>query len=35
MLSVAKLSLRCWNGRCRTCNQKVDLDQLTLFHRRE
>ena len=27
--------LRCWNGRCRTCNQPVDLDQLTLFHPRE
>ena len=27
--------LRCWAGRCRTCNQPVDLDQLTLFHRRE
>jgi hypothetical protein len=27
--------LRCWNGRCRTCNQAVDLDQLTLFHRQE
>ena len=27
--------LRCWNGRCRTCNQPVDLDQLTLLSRRE
>ena len=27
--------LRCWTGRCRTCQQPVDLDQLTLFHRRE
>jgi hypothetical protein len=27
--------LRCWNGRCRTCNQPVELDQLTLFRRRE
>jgi SRSO17 transposase len=25
--------LRCWAGRCRTCNQTVNLDQLTLFHR--
>jgi hypothetical protein len=27
--------LRCWAGRCRTCNQPVDLDQLTLFRQRE
>jgi hypothetical protein len=27
--------LRCWADRCRTCQQPVDLDQLTLFHRRE
>ena len=27
--------LRCWTGRCRTCNQPVDLEQLTLIHRRE
>jgi hypothetical protein len=27
--------LRCWADRCRTCHQPVDLDQLTLFHRRE
>jgi len=27
--------LRCWAGRCRTCNQSVDLEQLILFHRRE
>ena len=27
--------LRCWTGRCRTCQQLVDLDQLSLFHRRE
>ena len=27
--------LRCWAGRCRTCHQPVDLDQLALFHRRE
>src|SRR5712691_1755081 len=27
--------LRCWDGRCRTCRQPVDLDQLELFHRRE
>jgi hypothetical protein len=27
--------LRCWAGRCRTCNQPVDLDQLVLFPRRE
>ena len=26
--------LRCWAGHCRTCNQQVDLDQLTLFPRR-
>ena len=24
--------LRCWAGRCRTCQQPVDLDQLALFH---
>ena len=27
--------LRCWTGRCRTCQQPVDLDQLELLHRRE
>lgn len=27
--------LRCWGGRCRTCDQPVDLGQLMLFHRRE
>ena len=27
--------LRCWAGRCRTCNQLVNLDQLTLFRQRE
>ena len=27
--------LRCWAGRCRTCNQQVDLDQLLLIPRRE
>jgi len=27
--------LRCWADRCRTCQQPVDLDQLTLFPRRE
>ena len=27
--------LRCWTGRCRTCRQSIDLDQLALFHRRE
>jgi hypothetical protein len=27
--------LRCWAGRCRTCNQAVDLGQLELFSRRE
>jgi hypothetical protein len=27
--------LRCWAGRCRICDQPVDLNQLTLFHRRE
>jgi hypothetical protein len=27
--------LRCWAGRCRTCQQPVDLDQLPLFHPRE
>ena len=27
--------LRCWAGRCRTCSQPVDLDQLILFHQRE
>ena len=27
--------LRCWAGRCRTCNQTVDLNQLVLFPRRE
>src|SRR5262249_1025439 len=26
---------RCWTGRCRTCNQTVNLNQLPLFHRRE
>ena len=27
--------LRCWTGRCRTCHQPVDLEQLPLFHQRE
>ncbi len=27
--------LRCWAGRCRTCQQPVDLDQLNLLHQRE
>ena len=27
--------LRCWAGRCRTCQQAVELDQLVLFPRRE
>ena len=27
--------LRCWAGRCRTCQQPIDLDQLMLFNRRE
>jgi len=27
--------LRCWAGRCRTCNQPVDLHQLTLYAHRE
>jgi hypothetical protein len=27
--------LRCWAGRCRTSNQSVDLNQLTLYHRRQ
>jgi hypothetical protein len=27
--------LRCWTGRCRTCSQHVNLDQLILFNRRE
>ncbi len=27
--------LRCWAGRCRTCQQPVDLDQLALFPHRE
>jgi hypothetical protein len=27
--------LRCRADRCRTCNQYIDLDQLTLFNRRE
>lgn len=27
--------LRCWEGQCRTCGQSVNIDQLTLFHRRE
>jgi len=26
---------RCWDSRCRTCNQTVDLEQLALFHPRE
>src|SRR5204862_6904913 len=25
---------RCWDGRCRTCYQPVDLNQLRLFDRR-
>jgi hypothetical protein len=27
--------LACWDGRCRYCHQPVDLNQLTLFPRRE
>ena len=27
--------LRCWDGRCQTCNQPVNLNQLTLLPRRE
>ncbi len=27
--------LRCWAGRCRTCDRLVDLDQLVLIRRRE
>jgi len=27
--------LRCWAGRCRTCQQPIDLDQLPLFNQRE
>ena len=27
--------LRCWDGRCRTCQQPVDLNQLVLFPHRE
>jgi hypothetical protein len=27
--------LRCWAGRCRTCQQTVDLNQLVLIPRRE
>ena len=27
--------LRCWAGRCRTCRQPVDLEQLTLLRQRE
>jgi hypothetical protein len=27
--------LRCWDGHCRTCRQAVNLNQLTLLHRRE
>jgi len=27
--------LRCWAGRCRTCQQPIDLDQLTLHHPQE
>ena len=27
--------LRCWAGRCRTCDQPVDLEQLVLFPHRE
>ena len=27
--------LRCWAGRCRTCHQTVDLNQLALIPRRE
>ncbi len=26
---------KCWDSRCRTCHQPVDLDQLVLFPRRE
>ena len=25
----------CWDSRCRTCHQPVDLEQLELFTRRE
>lgn len=25
----------CWDSRCRTCHQPVDLNQLVLFRRRE
>ena len=27
--------LRCWAGRCRTCRQPIDLDQLLLLNQRE
>ena len=27
--------LRRWAGRCRTCRQPIDLDQLLLFNQRE
>jgi hypothetical protein len=27
--------LKCWDSRCRTCHQPVDLNQLTLFTQRE
>ena len=27
--------MRCWDGRCRTCHQTVNLEQLELFTRRE
>ena len=26
---------KCWDSRCRTCQQAVDLNQLTLFRQRE
>jgi hypothetical protein len=26
---------KCWDSRCRTCHQPVDLKQLVLFPRRE
>ena len=32
---IAKDGLRCWAGRCRTCQQTIDLEQLHLFHQRE
>jgi hypothetical protein len=26
---------QCWDGRCRTCNQSVDLNQLPIFPHRD